>query len=213
MITRIEKEATYDKRYRIYVDDQPLFSIHEDVLVKFHIHKGMPIDKDQLEQVLEEEDKNRVRQAAYHYLSYKPRTTFEVRQYLLQKKESEAQIEPIIAEMMKKGYLNDQQYAINWIRDKRKMKGWGYFRLKQELERKGITAKWIQEVLAEEDKEEEYQRAREKAQKRYLRICNEPWIKVERKLGAYLLREGFSSDIIYNILSDLRSIHREREVR
>lgn len=208
MITRIEKETTYDKRYRIYVDDKPLFSIHEDVLVKLRIHKGMSVDKEQLKHILKEEDRNRVRVAAYHYLSYKPRTMYEVRQYLLQKKENEKQIESVIADLVKKGYINDQQYAIQWTKDKRKLKGWGHFRLKQELERKGIAASWIQEALAE-DKEEEYRRASEKAVKRYQRLCNEPWIKIERKLGTYLLREGFSSESIYRILSDLRSSLRD----
>lgn len=210
MITRIEKESTYEKRYRIYVDDRPLFSIHEDILVKFHIHKGMPIDPVQLENLFAEEEKNRVRHAAYHYLSYKPRTTHQVRQHLLQKIDCKEYIEPILSELVEKGYLNDQQYAIEWVRDKRKLKGWGRFRLKQELEKKGIGANWIDEAL-DENMDNEYPVALEKAQKRYARFYQEPWIKVERKLGSYLLREGFSHDITYKILNDLRLTHRESE--
>lgn len=209
MITRIEKGSTYEKRYRIYVDEKPLFSIHEDILVKFHIRKGMHIDKAQLEHLFAEEEKNQVRRAAYHYLSYKPRTVHEVRQHLLQKKSTEY-IECILAELIGKGYLNDYQYAIEWVRSKRSIKGWGIFRLKQELEKKGIKYMWIDEVLRE-DYEQEYTRAMEKALKRYLRARQEPWVKIERKLGSYLLREGFSHDIMYKIINDLRVTHRESE--
>ena len=81
-ITRIEKPYLNKPRYHIYVDGEFLLSVHEDILVKYRLHKGMELDESEIEKWLEAEEYNKVKQRALHYLSYKPRTTHEVKMYL-----------------------------------------------------------------------------------------------------------------------------------
>lgn len=211
LITRIEKPSNYGKRYHIYVNGEFLFSVHEDVLVKHHLYKGMPIDQQQIQEILSAEEYSKVKQSVLRYLSYKPRTVWEVKQYITGKEFCEEIGEQVIADLRSLGYLDDRQYARAWVEERRNHKGHGPLRIKQELKKKGVPGKWIDEALAYMDEEEERQLAMEIAERRYLRICGDPWPRVERRLGQYLIRQGYSVDIVMSVLSVFRSRHAEEE--
>ncbi|MFC7441529.1 RecX family transcriptional regulator [Laceyella putida] len=203
-ITRIEKCSKQTKRYRIFVDGNEVCSVHEDVLVKFHLHKGMELEQAQWEELLQAEEYNKVKQAVMRYLSYKPRTVYEVRQYLKQKEYDPALGEQAIEEMEAQGFLDDRQYAKSWVAERHRHKGYGALRLRQELTKKGVASSYIDEALIEMDEEEQRQVAMEIAERRYLRICGEPWPTIERRLGQYLLRQGYSMSLVYTVLREFR---------
>lgn len=210
-ITRIEKASTFGKRYNIYVNGEFELSVHEDVLVKFRLHKGMEVADGELDTWLKAEEQTRARQIVLKFLGYRPRTTQEVRKHLMEKEFADELIQSVIAEMIQCGYLNDQQYAHAWIKERQVTKGFGAQRLRQELKQKGIADHWIDEAISYIEQEEERQLAMDLAERRYLRIYQDAWPKVERRLGQYLLRKGFSSDIVYPILHHFRNRHREGE--
>ncbi|RAL26397.1 regulatory protein RecX [Thermoflavimicrobium daqui] len=211
-ITQIEKKSSITKRYHIYVSGEFLLSIHEDVLVKYGLYKGMPIDKEQIQELLEAEEYNQVRQSALRYLSYKPRTVQELRQHLAKKEYREGYVKKVIVEMQKLGYLDDKQYAQAWIEERKHRKGYGSLRLKNELKRKGIAPEWIDEAISQMDDNQERQLAMEVAQRRYLRIHHESWPKIERKLGQFLQYRGFSIEVVYATLQKIRSMHLGEEI-
>lgn len=206
-ITRIEKCSKQTKRYRIFVDGAEMGSVHEDVLVKFQLHKGMRLEQAQLEELLQAEEYNKVKQAVLRYLSYKPRTVYEVKQFLKQKEYDLTLGEQAIGEMKQQGFLDDRQYAKNWVAE-RNRKGYGTLRLRQELARKGVASSYIDEALIEMDEEEQRQLAMKVAERRYLRICGEPWPTIERRLGHYLLRQGYPMSLVYTVL---RAFHERYE--
>ncbi|TCS92590.1 regulatory protein [Hazenella coriacea] len=211
MITRIEKKSTYSRRYQIYVNDELQFSVHEDVLVKHRLYKGMPIDPQQIQEILSSEEYGKVRQATLRYLSYKPRTIWEVKQYLAGKDFATEYTEQVIQDFQDQGYLDDRQYARSWVEERRAHKGHGQIRLRQEMLKKGIAEKWIDEALSYTDNDEERQQAMKIAERRYLRIYQDSWPKVERRLGQYLLRQGYSAEIVYPILTIFRSRHEQEK--
>jgi regulatory protein len=207
-ITQIKKAAYDSNRYSIYVDGEYLFSVHEDVFVKYRLYPGMSIDKVQIEELVSAEEYQQVRLAVLRYLSYRPRTEFEVLQYIAGKEFREADGRKVISEMREFGYLNDRLYAQAWVEERRKRKGFGACRLRRELQQKGIPSSWIEESLTHADEEAERLQAMEVAERRYVRICRagpHSWWKVERKLGEYLLRQGFSLDIVYAVLPAFRA--------
>lgn len=209
-ITKITKPSSA-RRYEIYIDGEYALSVHEDVLVKYQLHKGMEVEASDLQEWLRAEEKHRIAQTAFRYLSYRPRTVHELRCHLLDKGFQAEWIEEVIEDLIAQGYLDDRKYAENWILERQNRKSLGSLRLQQELKRKGIAPEIIEEVLAHRSDNEERQLAMEVAQRRYLRICEEPWPKVERKLGQYLLYKGFSFEVVASILREFRRIHREEE--
>jgi regulatory protein len=207
IITRIERKSARSKRYQIYFNDEPLLSVHEDVLVKQGLYKGMEVDAAKIKELLLAEEYNQVRIAALHYLSYRPRTIQELRQYLTKKDFSAGYIHQVVEEMKEQGYLNDQQYAKAWVEERRNRKNYGVLRIKNELRQKGIASQWIDEAISHVEDDEERQLAMEVAKRRYLRLCHEPWPKIERKIGQFLVYRGFSMEIVYAILQELKWQH------
>ncbi|WP_044642788.1 RecX family transcriptional regulator [Risungbinella massiliensis] len=192
------------RQYEIYLDEEPSLTIHEDVLVKYGLHKGMEMEEAEWRDLLLAEEENKVRQAALRYLSYRPRTRKEIQEHLIAKDFSIDRIHPVLQELQDLGYVDDSAYAKSWVQE-RTRKGLGTFRIQQELKQKGIQEVDISHALAQTNLEEERQLAMEIAERRYLRIKHDPWQKVERKLGNYLLRRGFSWEIIGPILKELRN--------
>lgn len=211
-ITQIKKAKKSAKRYYIYVDGHDVLSIHEDVLIKFGLHKGMVVQPDQLLEWAQADEHTKVRQAVVRYLGYRARSVHEVRTYLARKEWDPDICEKVIAECIEQGYLDDQAFAKAWVEGRRKRKGFGKIRLSQELKEKGISSTDIETVLIKIDEEEERQKAIELAERRYLRIQDQPWPKIERRIGQYLMRRGYSSNMVYSILNLLRSRKMDEEL-
>jgi regulatory protein len=199
------------KRYEIQVDGEPMLSVHEDVLVKYGLHKGMEINPDDLTAIAVAQERHYIVQALYRYLSYRPRTVKEARDYLLQKGFAPTLVDAVLVEMEKEGYLNDQQYAINWVRERQVSKQLGIQRLRQELIRKGIAAVYIDAALDESRMEAERQLVTEVAKRRYSRMQGLDWPTIERRLGGYLLRRGFASSLVHQTLRHIRQQRDEGE--
>lgn len=203
VIIRISKESTYGKRYHIDVEGGISFSIHEDVLVTYGLYRGMPVDQQQIDHWLEADELTKIRQATYRYLSYRPRTAWEVEQYLQRRDWEKTLILRVLEEMSQAGYIDDQTYAREWVKQRHENKGFGARRLKQELKKKGIASRWIEEALTELDEASERQQAMIIAERRYLRICDEPWGNIQRKIGGYLQRRGYSMSVVYAVMDEL----------
>lgn len=208
-ITRIERQKSGLPRYNIHIDGTYRFSVHEDVLVRLALSKGMRVDGEEIRRILAEEEQNKVRQSAFRYLGYRPRTVREVELHLTAKGYEPDPIRQVITEMKNQGFLDDRRFAEAWVEERRGRKGYGALALKRELERKGISPGIAEDVLSQVDDEEERKLARETAEKRYRRLVGEPWPKVERRLGQYLLRRGFEPPLVYGLLQEFRMRHRE----
>lgn len=208
-IVRIYQESAHSKRYLLEIEGGRSVSIHEDVLVTYGLYKGMTVDEEQIAAWCEADERNKVRQAAYRYLSYRPRTAWELKKHLQRQQWRAAVIDYIMVELQEAGYLDDRTFAAEWVRQRGVQKGLGPKRLRQELINKGVAESFIEEALHQWDEEEERQRAMEIAKRRYLRIRQEPWPKIERRLGSYLARRGYSVTVIYDVLSQLREQYRK----
>lgn len=211
IITRIEKPSPRTKRYNIYVDGEFLLSVHEDVLVKYRLQKGMEIAEQEIHALLEAEEYNKAKQAAFRYLSYRPRTVHELKTALARKGYDNETAERVIKELKALGFLNDLEYAKAWVDERKRHKGHGKKRLQQELLKKGIASSIVDEVLIDMDEDEQRQLAISIAERRYSRIKSEPWPKIERRLGNYLVRQGYSMSIVYEVLHLFRTRYEEEK--
>lgn len=205
IITAILQQA--HKRYQILMDGEPILSVHEDVLVKYGLHKGMEIELSDLVEITKAQELHYVAQAFFRYVSYRPRTIWEVMQHLRQKGFEELLIKQVVDSMVQQGYLDDRQYAISWLTERQSVKKLGIARLKQELKQKGISPEIIDEVIQEEHIKEERKLITEVARRRYSQLRQEEWQIVERRLGSYLLRRGFPSYLVRQALQQLRADH------
>ncbi|OGW51320.1 MAG: hypothetical protein A2078_13730 [Nitrospirae bacterium GWC2_57_9] len=156
---------------------------------------------------LNENQLGRARNAAYRYLSLRPRSRAEVERKLTEKEFPPAVIQTVLAGLDRLGYVNDREFAGLWARSRVRLRGFGRRRIEQELRSRGVSRDIIHETLAglfADSSEAEV--ARKEAQKKLKALERfEPCVR-RRRLAGHLERKGFSSDIITAIIRDMHSL-------
>jgi regulatory protein len=139
-------------------------------------------------------------QRALRYLGYRPRSEAEVRSHLRQRGYAAAAIEHSVQRLRQLNYLNDSNFARSWAASKVTGSGYGPKRIEQELRAKGILPELIREVISDIfGADEETRNAKCLLERRYKKSdLDDP--KQQRRAVAFLLRRGYSSKVIYNIL-------------
>ncbi|WP_352420575.1 RecX family transcriptional regulator [Proteiniborus sp.] len=203
LITKIEKQKKNIRRYSIFLDEEYSFSVSEDTLIKHRLAKGMIIDKKELEQILELEDMNLCKNYGLKLLGQRARSEYEIKDKMLKKGYNEKSVQEAIRYLKEYKYINDEEYAKCYIKDRVNIKKLGYNRVKRELYQKNIDNTVIEDTLNEVfNKEDEYERALELAErKRSTSYKNDDPQAAYRKLGGFLQRKGYSFDIIIKVLN------------
>lgn len=147
---------------------------------------------------------NKAKDYAFRLLKFRIRSEAELYQRLKRKKFDEHTIEKVILFLKDKEFINDQQFARLWVEDKIK-RPLGLRRIREELKRKGIDKKIIEEVLTEaQSNYNEESIVLELAKRRLERLKNLDPRKARTRLYAYLLRRGFSPDSILDVIIQLQ---------
>lgn len=134
------------------------------------------------------------------YLSYRPRSELEVRNYLRQKGCEPKLSATVIAKLHSLNYLDDLSFAQVWARSRLESRGYGPRRVEQELRQKGIDTGVIRQAVQESlQLTSEQERAREILTKRFGGAILQD-AKAQRRAVALLQRRGFSSKVIFELL-------------
>jgi len=135
-------------------------------------------------------------------LKFRLRSEKEIYERLKKKKFEEEIIRQTVAFLKDKGFIDDELFAKAWIESRLK-KPLGLRRIRQELNLKGIDAGIIESRISEIKKNYPERDLVERiAHERFKRLkCIEPGLARER-VYAYLLRRGFSPEVIIDVLSD-----------
>jgi regulatory protein len=134
---------------------------------------------------------------ALHFLKFRPRSEFEIRQKLLSKKISEKEIDNTINVLMRNKLLDDTEFAKMYVRDRNRFRPSGAFVLRLELKKLGISEIDIDPALSDQDEE---MLAREALESKH-KYCHADF----EKKAQFLQRRGFSMNIIMKILKDINS--------
>lgn len=204
-ITKIAIQKKNKDRYSIFIDGEYSFGVYENVLIKHGLRKGMQIDEDFIEDVLKKEEQECANNYGLRLLSFKMRTEQEIRRRMREKEYTDEIIDTTIDYLYYLNYLDDEEYAQKFIKDKSNLKNMGSERIKRELYMKGIDKNIIDRELEEiVDKDDEYEKAKEIAIKKLeTTYKNDDKNARYRKLGGLLQRRGYSMDIVMPILKEL----------
>jgi regulatory protein len=139
-------------------------------------------------------------QLALRYLSYRPRSELEVKNYLRQKGCEPQVSEAVIDKLRSLHYLDDLSFAQLWARSRLESRGYGPRRVEQELRIKGIGANVIRETIQQSlNHRSEQESARKILTKRFGAASLQD-AKAQRRAVALLQRRGFSSQVIFDLL-------------
>jgi regulatory protein len=187
VITALEVQKRNKKRVNVYLDEEYVFSLSLDDAAR--LHKGQILSDAELEQLRDQDSVSRAVDSAAHFLSYRPRSSHEVRQNLLQKAVPPAVIDAAFERLNALGYLDDRAFAEFWVRERNAFKPLSPKALRYELRHKGLPDTLIAEVLADVDADDTAYRAAT-SQSRRLRGLDRRTFR--EKISAFLQRRGFS---------------------
>lgn len=201
-ITSIKTQKRKRDRVSIFIDDTFSFGISEETSFKLGLCVGMEITDEFINEILMEEEGHKVLDSALNFLSYRARSEKELYKRLKQKEYPNNLILQTIDYCKERGYLDDKEFALSFIRDKTNINKYGPKKIRYELYKKGVSQDIIDEVLVP-DKNEEYDRALELGLKKINKYKNDNRDAIYRKLGGFLQRKGYSHDIVYKVLREI----------
>ena len=146
-------------------------------------------------------DKSLAKEKALKLLELRPRSERELKQKLRLKGFTEKIIFEVTSDLKKVDLINDEKFAETWASIRLANKPMGKFLLKQELFRKGIKKELIEDVIKKSfEDEKEIDLATKLLEKRKKLFQNLEDKKVQKKLSNFLLRRGFSYDIVNKVM-------------
>lgn len=186
-ITRLSYQKKDPNRVNVYVDGKFAAGLDINAVVKLGLFKGQQVSLEKLNEVIGESDFGKKLNAALNFLSFRPRSEFEIRQFFRRKKFED--IEPVIEKLKILGQIDDAAFA-KWFLDQRStFRPKGRRALQSELSRLGVKTKIASDI--------DEKALAEKAMTRY------HGEKTPEKIQRYLQNRGFNWDTINDIIEKL----------
>ena len=195
-VTKIE--AVTKTRYKVYLDHKFAFVLYKGELSRYGITADKEISEDTYNEILREVIVKRAKLRALHLLNDMGRTESQLRLKLKQNDYTDEVIEEAVRYVKSFGYINDREYAKNFIlnRKDKKSKKELYIQLSQ----KGISVDVIEEVFDECYDTETAKEAILSLMKKKRYDCNNSDYKETCKMMSYLTRKGFNYEDIRQVL-------------
>jgi len=203
IITKITTQQKNQDRFNIFMDygkgkgEEFAFSVDSDVLIKFQLKKGMELDDFSFMEIQYQDDIRKAYNKAIHYLSRRMRSEKEIRDYLFSKEIEEPVINEIIHKLSAFKYINDEEFALAYVRTQANTTDKGPTNIKMELKDKGIDEGTLMLALEEYPLEQQIEKATKISVKFYEKNAKESLKIQKQKLENLLLRKGYSYEVIH----------------
>lgn len=144
-------------------------------------------------------------QKAASYCAYQERTQDEVKQRLKKWNVWGDEADEIIAELISMNYLSEERFAKTYAGGKFRIKNWGRMKIRQELNRRGLSTYSIEkgmDEIADEDYVAGLQELLAKKRNLLSKTETDPF-KLKQKLARFALGKGYESELVWKELGDL----------
>lgn len=144
-------------------------------------------------------------QKAASYCAYQERTQDEVRQRLRKWNVWGDEADELIAELISMNYLSEERFAKTYAGGKFRVKNWGRMKIRQELNRRGLSAYSIEKGMGEIGDEDYVAglRALLTKKKNLLSKTETDAFKLKQKLARFAMGKGYESELIWRELEGL----------
>lgn len=144
-------------------------------------------------------------QKAASYCAYQERTQDEVKQRLKKWNVWGNEADEIIAELISMNYLSEERFAKTYAGGKFRVKNWGRMKIRQELNRRGLSTYSIEKGMNEIGDEDYVSGLRELLLKKrdLLSKTETDPFKLKQKLARFALGKGYESELVWKELGEL----------
>lgn len=158
---------------------------------------------------MNDETVEKLRDYALKLLSFRPRSTQEIRgklkQFSIKRGIKQILVDKVINDLTILNLINDEEFAKWWIEQRRTFRPKGGIVLKIELKNKGIDKEIIDKILSlgEGEKNRERENALTVVGKKLPLYKNLPKEKIKVRLAGHLARRGFTWEVIYQVIDEV----------
>ena len=192
-ITAIKAQKRNRQRVSIYLDGEFAFGLSRYVAA--WLKPGRVLTEEDIDRLQQEDTYEIAFQKALGFINHRPRSVEETRQRLLDKGFSEAVVAVTLEKLLEKKWLDDLDFARQWIENRNTFRPRSNRLLAYELRLKGVADEKITQALADyagDENDLAYQAGIKKAKQ--CRHENKP--DFFKKVGGFLSRRGFRYAIV-----------------
>lgn len=202
-ITSIEPQKRKG-RYNIFLDGEFAFGADKETIYNFGLRKNDDLSEEKINEIREYDEFNFGKKIAYRFLNYKPRTEKEIRKKLKENKISEMSSDKVITSLKNLKYLDDNQFAKQYLEEKLLNNPKGKRLIAIKLAEKGIGKDVIENVIESAYSGDiEIKKAKDLLTKYLKKIRAKSESDKKQKCYRHLLSKGFDYEIIkdaFNII-------------
>ncbi len=195
-ITALKAQKKNPNRISVYLDGEYAFGLARIVAAWLRI--GQHLSEEEINRLKQQDTLEVAYQKALHFLGYRPRSEAEIQRKLSEQGYEESVVQGTIQRLKENGFLGDARFAREWVENRTTFRPRSKRMLAMELRQKGVDEEAIQQALAETGDEEPL--AYQSALKYAHRLAGVDWETFRKRLGAFLMRRGFSYGTIAPIL-------------
>ena len=189
-------------RAKVFVDGEFWAELNSEVAAKHGLFEGAVLSQTKLTEARVAGEKPLAMNRALSILGYRARAKGELCERLARAGYAGETVVAVVARLEELGYLDDEEFARNLVREKARKK-YGPRRILGDLRQAGIDEEVAREAVEEEFmKHSEYQMARAIARRRYNR--GEGSDAQARRVYGFLMRRGYSASVCAEIAREYR---------
>jgi regulatory protein len=197
-ITSIEPHQKNPDEWHISLDGAYSFTLDGATVVSEGLsvgHELTPADVERLQAVAEE---RRTFDAALRFLAHRPRSRVEVRRRLLQRRPNRPErsaevVDRVLDRLERMNLLDDRAFAEFWAEQRERFSPRAAYAVTQELRQRGVDRDTADAAV---DPERDAELALEAGRTRARTMTALDYPTFRQRLGAFLLRRGFSYGIV-----------------
>ncbi len=195
-ITALEAQKRNPDRVNVHLDGEYAFSLAR--IVAAWLQVGQELSEEKIAQLKSGDAQERAYQQALLFLSYRARSTSEIRQNLRKHEIPADVIEQTVERLKAERLADDDQFAKAWVENRSTFRPRSRRALAVELRQKGLPDEAVQSALTDVDEET---LAYEAAKRRSRRLESLEWNEFRTKLSEFLARRGFSYSVVAPVVS------------
>jgi regulatory protein len=223
IITKLEIQKKDKDRVNVFIDGKFAVSLSLNEVISLGIQKNQEISPEFLNKIISQSDFGKLFNYALNFLSFRPRSEFEIRDALKrktiilerttgEKKDYQPVVDAVIEKLKSINQINDTEFAMWFVDQRNTFRPKGKIALQQELSRKKISKTVISEVLDKKkddsDSPSQFELAlsasRKKAALLALKIKDSKSLfEAKVKLQRHLASRGFDWDTIKSVVEKL----------
>ncbi|MBL7159825.1 RecX family transcriptional regulator [Candidatus Microgenomates bacterium] len=160
---RITKISPQKRRQRvnIFLDEKFAFGLDLETFSKYNLRVDQEISQEKIEEIIKEEEFFKIYEKVLRFLSFRPRSKKEVKDYFYKKDVGDETQKMIIKKLEKLKFLDDEQFTLWWVEQRTTFRPSGKRLLRYELRKKGISEEIIENILTDEFLEKTFKKERE----------------------------------------------------